>query len=154
MTVYAGSLSGGSQIGPMIAGYLIEARGWRRFFILCAIIAAVDFVCTIFLLPETIYEPEEETVVLDQQEEEDIEKTSSPHHLETVRKTTSQTAGQRAQMDYGAYGKGLFSFGITKGAREKGVFKYITYLFMLPFPMLLVPGVLIASVMYGVILGG
>ena len=147
MAVYAGFLSGGSQIGPVIAGYLIAAQGWRWFFILCAILAAVNLACTLFMLPETIYEPQAE----DEPAAEDIEKDNHSH-VDAVR--TPSQAEKRAQMDYGAYGKGLISFSITKGAKEMGVAKYIAYLFMLPLPMLLVPGVLIASAMYGVILGG
>ena len=146
MAVYAAFLSGGSQIGPMIAGFLIKSRGWRWFFILCAIIAAVNLVTTIFLLPETIYEPDEEPEFT-----EEIEKNTH-NHVEAVRTTSRH--GDRATMDYQAYGKGLFTFGITKTAREKGVLKYLLYQFVLPFPLLLIPGVLIASAMYGVVLGG
>jgi MFS family permease len=144
MAVYAGFLSGGSQIGPVIAGYLIQARGWRWFFILCAIIAAVNFITTIFFLPETIYEREEEPEVI-----EDNEKDLAGH-IEAV---PSHGADQ-VSMNYNDYMKGLFSFNITKEAKEKGVFKHFAYLFVLPFPLLLVPGTLIASCMYGVVLGG
>jgi MFS family permease len=150
MAVYAAFLSGGSQIGPVIAGYLIEARGWRWFFILCSIIAAVNLVTTIFMLPETIYEREAEAepeVI-----EDDFEKGDSGH-LEAVQTFQSQM-GTRVKMDYGEYMKGLFTFQITKEAKEKGVLKHLAYIFVLPFPMLLVPGVLIASIMYGVVLGG
>lgn len=142
MAIYAGFLSGGSQIGPVIAGYLIQARGWRWFFILCAIIAAVNFVTTIFFLPETIYEPEQNSETT-----EDTEKALAGH-IEAVPTTGS------VSMDYNEYMKGLFSFKITKGAKEKGILKLFTYLFLLPFPLLLVPGILIASLMYGVVLGG
>lgn len=145
MAVYAAFLSGGSQIGPVIAGYLIQARGWRWFFILCTIIAAVNLVTTIFMLPETIYEPEED----DPQPTDDYEKDAH-HHLETV----SSHMVNRAKFDYGEYVKGLTTFSITKSAKEKGAFKLFAYLFVLPFPLLLVPGVLIASMMYGVVLGG
>ncbi|KAJ5692958.1 hypothetical protein N7462_002381 [Penicillium macrosclerotiorum] len=148
MAAYAAFLSGGSQIGPVIAGYLIQARGWRWFFILCAIIAAVNLVTTIFMLPETIYETDE---VDEPETVEDIGKDTS-NHLETV-PTTSQF-GDRAKMDYGDYFKALFTFKITKSAKEKGVFKYFAYLFVLPFPLLIIPGILIASIMYGVVLGG
>lgn len=146
MAVYAAALSGGSQIGPVIAGYLIQAKGWRWFFILCAIIAGFNFVTTIFMLPETTYEPEQ---ILEPTE--DIEKDTHSH-VEAVR--TRSQAGDRAQLDYGEYFKGLFTMEITPAAREKGVFKYFAYLFILPFPLLLVPGILIASIMYGVVLGG
>ncbi|KAJ5989422.1 hypothetical protein N7481_004632 [Penicillium waksmanii] len=134
MAVYAGFLSGGSQIGPVIAGYLIQARGWRWFFILCAIIAA------------TIYEPDEEPEMT-----EDNEKDLTGH-IEAVR-TTSHSA-DRVSMNYNDYMKGLFSFNVTKGAKENGILKHFAYLFVLPFPLLLVPGILIASLMYGVVLGG
>ncbi|CAK7199695.1 hypothetical protein SEUCBS139899_002378 [Sporothrix eucalyptigena] len=146
MAVYAGFLSGGSQIGPVIAGYLIKARGWRWFFILCAIIAAVNFACTTFMLPETIYEP-----TVEEELAEDAEK-GAHNHIDEVQ--AGSQAGHRVQMDYSAYGKGLLSFNVTKSAKERGVVKSIVYLFALPLPMLLVPGVLIASAMYGVILGG
>lgn len=147
MAVYAAFLSGGSQIGPVIAGYLIQARGWRWFFILCSIIAAVNLVTTIFMLPETIYERDEEPEVHD-----DFEKGATGH-LEAVPTLQSQV-GDRVKMDYGDYAKSLFTFHITKEAKEKGVLKHLAYIFALPLPMLLVPGVLIASVMYGVVLGG
>lgn len=148
MAAYAAFLSGGSQIGPMIAGYLIEARGWRWFFILCAIIAAVNFVTTIFMLPETIYEPDVDET---QEQTEEIEKDAHSH-LETI--PTRSQVGDRASLDYGEYFKGLFTVGLTKSAQKAGVFKYFAYLFVLPFPLLLIPGVLIASIMYGVVLGG
>ncbi|KAJ6115656.1 hypothetical protein N7523_006073 [Penicillium sp. IBT 18751x] len=147
MAAYAAFLSGGSQIGPVIAGYLIQARGWRWFFILCSIIAAVNLVTTIFMLPETIYEREEEPEIND-----DFEKGATGH-LEAVQTLQSQV-GDRVKMDYGEYAKSLFSFHITKEAKDKGVLKHLAYVFVLPLPMLLVPGVLIASIMYGVVLGG
>jgi MFS family permease len=146
MAVYAAFLSGGSQIGPVIAGYLIQAEGWRWFFILCAIIAAVNLVATVFLLPETLYEVEPELEVVN-----DIEKDVSSH-VETVTRSETRTEA-RVSMDYVAYWKDLWSFNISKEAKQKGIFKHFCYLFILPFPLLLIPGVLIASAMYGVILG-
>ncbi|KAJ5753936.1 uncharacterized protein N7511_008089 [Penicillium nucicola] len=146
MAVYAAFLSGGSQIGPVIAGYLIESKGWRWFFILCAIIAAVNLVATIFLLPETLYEVEQEPEIIN-----DIEKDASSH-VETVTRTETRTE-TRVKMDYSAYWSDLWSFTLSKEAKERGIIKNILYLFILPFPMLLVPGVLAASVMYGVVLG-
>lgn len=64
MAFYALCLSAGSLVGPLIAGYLVLARGWRWFFILCAILAAVNLAMTFFLLPETLYEPGTETRTL------------------------------------------------------------------------------------------
>lgn len=146
MAVYAAFLSGGSQIGPVIAGYLIEARCWRWFFYLCAIITAANLVSTILLLPETIHEPED-----DPQQIDDNEKDTHSH-IEAM--PSRPEVGDRAKMDYGEYWRGLYTFQLTKEAKEKGVLKYFAYLFVLPFPLLLVPGILIASIMYGVMLGG
>lgn len=146
MAVYAVFLSGGSQIGPVIAGYLIKAKGWRWFFILCAIIAAVNLVTTIFMLPETLYEVEQEPEIVD-----DIEKDAHSH-VEAITRTETRTE-TRVKMDYATYWKDLWSFTLSKEAKERGILKHILYLFVLPFPMLLVPGVLAASVMYGVVLG-
>lgn len=150
MAVYAGFLSGGSQIGPVIAGYLVEARGWRWFFILCAIIAAVNLCTTFIMLPETLYEevPAEVT--------EDPEKKAE-NRIETVRTGSSQpsaTMGSYQRMDYKEYWKGLFTLGISKAARQRGVLKHLIYTFCLPLPLLLIPGVLLASIMYGIVLGG
>ena len=148
MAAYAAFLSGGSQIGPVIAGYLIEARGWRWFCILCAILAAVNLVTTFFMLPETIYEREDE-------EFQETNEGSEKHAESQLEHIQSQSqVGDRAKMDYGVYFRGLFTMGITAEAKENGVFKHFLYLLVLPAPLLLVPGVLIASIMYGVILGG
>ena len=146
MAFYAAFLSGGAQIGPVIAGYLIEAKGWRWFFILCAIIAAVNLVTTIFMLPETLYEVEQEPEVVN-----DLEKDAHSH-VEAVIRTETRTEA-RVKMDYATYWKDLWSFTLSKEAKERGIFKHLLYLYILPFPMLLVPGVLVATVMYGVILG-
>lgn len=48
-------LAAGSQIGPLIAGYLIEARGWQWFFKLTSILVGINLFLTIFFLPETSY---------------------------------------------------------------------------------------------------
>lgn len=141
MATYALFLSGGSQIGPVIAGYLVAARGWRWFFILCLIIAAVNLVTTFFLLPETLYEREEE-------EQSTDPKKDAHTHIETA-----SIPADRPSFDYATYWKGLFTIGLTKEARRKGPLKLFVYQFCLPAPMLLVPGVLLASAMYGVILG-
>ncbi|KFY82891.1 hypothetical protein V498_08409, partial [Pseudogymnoascus sp. VKM F-4517 (FW-2822)] len=55
MAIFSICLAGGSQVGPMIAGFLITARGWRWFFILCTILIAVNLVLILFFFPETNY---------------------------------------------------------------------------------------------------
>ncbi|PYH95319.1 MFS transporter [Aspergillus ellipticus CBS 707.79] len=153
MAMYALFLSAGSQVGPLIAGYLIGARGWRWFFILCLIIAAVNLVTTFFFLPETLYEGESS----DEPEMDDKEKNDAfRSHIEAIPEISKVNSGrqrQQEQFTYGGHWKSLFKVGLSDAAREKGVFKHLMSLFWLPLPMLLVPGVLIASMMYGVVLG-
>ncbi|KAH3511081.1 hypothetical protein KXV55_002528 [Aspergillus fumigatus] len=103
MATYALFLSGGSQIGPVIAGYL---------------------------------------------EMGDLEKVSQRHIATVPSRSTSDSFG------YAAYWKGLFKVGISQAAREEGVLKFLGYTFALPLPLIVIPGVLLASVMYGVVLGG
>jgi MFS family permease len=55
MAVFSLCLSGGSQIGPMIAGFLIRARGWRWLFILCAILIGLNLFLILLFFPETNY---------------------------------------------------------------------------------------------------
>lgn len=145
MATYAFFLSGGSQIGPVIAGYLIASKGWRWFFYMCLILAAVNFVTTFFLLPETLYETETAT---EPEPQEDLEKVSH-RHIATVSSRASSDS-----FSYLAYWKGLFRVGISQEARKEGVLKFLGYAFALPLPMIMIPGVLLASIMYGVILGG
>lgn len=146
MAIYTAFLSGGSQIGPMIAGYLIQACGWRWFFILCAIIAAVNLTTTVFLLPETTFE--------DKAEEPGLPNVEKDHtsHIETIHDVPDTQA--YLQRDSSANVKALFSFGVSEEARKRGIFQHYAYLFMLPLPLLFIPGVFIASLMYGVVLGG
>ncbi|RHZ60793.1 putative MFS transporter [Aspergillus thermomutatus] len=144
MATYAFFLSGGSQIGPVIAGYLVASKGWRWFFYLCLILAAVNFVTTFFLLPETLYEAECGT---EGEPQGDLEKDTQ-RHIEAVSSRLNSDA-----FSYAAYWKGLFRVGISQEARRKGVLKFLGYAFALPLPMILIPGVLLASIMYGVVLG-
>lgn len=145
MATYALFLSGGSQIGPVIAGYLVASNGWRWFFYLCLIFAAVNSVTTFFLLPETLYEAETAT---EDEPQGDLEKVSQRHIATVPSRSTSDSFG------YAAYWKGLFKVGISQAAREEGVLKFLGYTFALPLPLIVIPGVLLASVMYGVVLGG
>ncbi|GIC88950.1 putative MFS transporter [Aspergillus udagawae] len=145
MATYAFFLSGGSQIGPVIAGYLVASKGWRWFFYLLLILAAVNFVTTFFLLPETLYEVES---VTEPDAQGDSEKVSQ-RHIEAVSSRSSSDA-----FSYAAYWKELFRVGISQEARKKGVLKFLGYSFALPLPMILIPGALLASIMYGVALGG
>ncbi|PYI26240.1 MFS transporter [Aspergillus indologenus CBS 114.80] len=151
MAMYALFLSAGSQVGPVIAGYLVAARGWRWFFIVCLIVAAVNLVTTFFFLPETTYEPDFEE---EQDGGEFPEKSDATHsHIESLAASAPTPPDQAQQFSYTDYWKGLFQVGISSEAKKKGVVRFLGYAAWLPIPMLLLPGVLLASMMYGVVLG-
>lgn len=149
MATYAVALSGGSQIGPLIAGYLIQAAGWRWFFILCAIMLAVNLLFCIFLLPETTYEPVEQL-------ENEASYTEKPENedMDMVPAADPSLVASEMTMDYKQYFRGLFRLSITRAARERGIFEYYMFLFALPLPLLLCPAMLIASLAFGAVLGG
>ncbi|KAF5014823.1 hypothetical protein F66182_14058, partial [Fusarium sp. NRRL 66182] len=111
MATYAVALSGGSQFGPLIAGYLIQAAGWRWFFILCAIMLAVNLLFCIFLLPETTYEPVEQL-------ENEASYTEKPENedMDMVPAADPSLVASEMTMDYKQYFRGLFRLSITRAA--------------------------------------
>lgn len=55
MAAYTLSLCLGSQLGSLIGGQLIAARGWQWHFKLLAILGGVNFFTLLFFCPETAY---------------------------------------------------------------------------------------------------
>jgi hypothetical protein len=104
---------------------------------LCAILAAVNLITTFFLLPETLFEPGAETDSLNLSDEE----KNAGNHLDEYRDNS------------GRLWRSLLSPTCSNAAKEKGVLKHWLHVFYLPLPMVLNPGVFIASIMFGVMLG-
>lgn len=149
MALFALFLAAGSQVGPMIAGFLITAKGWRWFFILCAILIAVNLLFMLFILPETnyrrfLYEGETAQEADKQADEmiEDAEKTS----------TTTPGDSQLNKPYAGSYWKDLVSLR-GRGTEDKGLLAWPKQ-FSLPFRFLLVPHVVWTVLVYGAFLGG
>lgn len=150
MALFALFLSGGSQIGPVIAGYVTAARGWRWFFRVCAIINGANIVTCIFFLPETsfrrTYAYDGETAAeIDKEAAEMVENTRTEHKQEHLHDGTTST-------NTVGYWKDLFMFS-DRGQEQTGL-KAFPRQFSLPFRFLLVPAALYATVAYGVVLGG
>ncbi|KAJ4192946.1 hypothetical protein NW767_010476 [Fusarium falciforme] len=55
MAAYTLSLCLGSQLGNLIGGQLIAARGWQWHFKLLAILGGINFITLLFFCPETAY---------------------------------------------------------------------------------------------------
>lgn len=151
MAVFSFSLSGGSQIGPMIAGFLIQARGWRWFFILCSILVAANLVSVLFFFPETnyrrIYYDEETAKEADKQASQMIEFQEEYTKSGSTPRTSSFT-----RQYAGSYWKDLVDFK-NRGVDEKGLLGWPRQ-FSLPFRFILVPQVLFATISYGIFLAG
>ena len=142
---------GGSQVGPVIAGYLITDRGWRWFFKLCAILSGVNLFFCLFSLPETSYR---RPYVYDGETAAEVDKEASEfaEHNEKgeLQQTTSGTPV--VQLYAGSYWKDLATFR-DRGQEESGLRAFPKQL-SLPFRFLLVPAALYAAILYGVTLGG
>jgi MFS family permease len=152
MALFALALSGGSQIGPIIAGSLVQDRGWRWFFKLCTILNGVNVFFCLFFLPETTYRREyayggETAAEVDKAASEMIEHKKQDADLEQV--ATGTAPGQPYA---GSYWKDLVSFR-NRGQEASGLRAFPKQL-SLPFRFLLVPAALYAAISYGVILGG
>ncbi|PQE31826.1 MFS transporter protein [Rutstroemia sp. NJR-2017a WRK4] len=150
MAIFSLCLSGGSQIGPMIAGYTISAKGWRWFFKICAILVGANLVLALFFFPETNYRRiiyEGETALeADKEAEQKIEYKNQDEEM-------TRQPSQAGNKPYaGSYWMDLWSFG-GRGMDDKGLRGWPEQ-FSLPFRFLAVPHALYATVAYGVFLAG
>lgn len=150
MAIFSLCLSGGSQIGPMIAGYTISAKGWRWFFKICAILVGANLVLALFFFPETNYRRiiyEGETALeADKEAEQKIEYKNQDEEM-------TRQPSQAGNKPYaGSYWRDLWSFG-GRGMDDKGLRGWPEQ-FSLPFRFLAVPHALYATVAYGVFLAG
>ncbi|KAM3079820.1 hypothetical protein ACMFMF_003240 [Clarireedia jacksonii] len=149
MAVFSLCLSGGSQIGPMIAGYTISAKGWRWFMKICAILIGANLALALFFFPETNYRRvfyEGETAL-----EADKEA------IQTIQCGDEEISRRPSETDInkpyaGSYWRDLWSFG-GRGMDDKGLRGWPEQ-FSLPFRFLGVPHALFATVSYGVFLAG
>ncbi|KFY82924.1 hypothetical protein V498_08394 [Pseudogymnoascus sp. VKM F-4517 (FW-2822)] len=157
MAIFSICLAGGSQVGPMIAGFLITARGWRWFFILCAILIAVNLVLILVFFPETNYR----RVLYDGETAQEADKVAvqmieyKKQPVNTPAATTESTESQAHDLNppyAGSYWRDLVSFK-NRGIEPRGLVEWPRQ-FSLPFRFILVPQVLFATVSYGIFLGG
>jgi MFS family permease len=152
MAIFSLSLSGGSQIGPTIAGFLIKSRGWRWFFILNTILIACNLTFTLLLLPETNYKRHfytgETAAEVDKSVVDEVEHVKGADEI----MAHEYTGHVSSNVEYaGSYFKDLFAFksrGVENG--HAALLKQ----FSLPFRFVLIPHVLFAVASYGVFLGG
>ncbi|OJI86660.1 hypothetical protein ASPTUDRAFT_199175 [Aspergillus tubingensis CBS 134.48] len=139
MALFALSLCAGSQVGPMIAGFVIGDKDWRWFFIVCVILGAVNFLTSVLFLPETTFR---------RCFAEDRNSNAAE-----VEKKVEQTVEQREnEPSPWNYWKDLISFR-DRGLEPEGL-KCWPEQFSLPFRFLCVPIALFATIAYGIFLSG
>lgn len=144
MATYALSLSSGSQFGPLIGGYLIAARGWRWFFILLAILVAVNLVVVVLTFPETTYK---RIYHADQTAADYEEKATEANHVEAIGGLDSRLP---SLVGFSYFRDVLF---IRNSSIEGGGINKLLYLGALPFGFILVPAALFTTILYGIVLG-
>jgi len=154
MAFFSLSLAAGSQVGPVIAGYLIASKGWRWFFILNAILISINLAMSLVLLPETNFkrhfydgETAAEVDKLAVQQIEHTEKVVADDHAAAASSIIPAGNGPYA----GSYWADLVSF--KHRGLENGASAWVKQV-SLPFRFLLVPHVIYAAIAYGVFLGG
>ncbi|PYH74266.1 MFS transporter [Aspergillus vadensis CBS 113365] len=139
MALFALSLCAGSQVGPMIAGFVIGDKGWRWFFVVCAILGAVNFLTSVLFLPETTFRR--------------CFAEDGNGNAAEVEKKVEQTVEQREnEPSPRNYWKDLISFR-DRGLEPEGL-KCWPGQFSLPFRFLCVPIALFATIAYGIFLSG
>ncbi|RDH36953.1 major facilitator superfamily domain-containing protein [Aspergillus welwitschiae] len=139
MALFALSLCAGSQIGPMIAGFVIGSKGWRWFFIVCAILGAVNFLASVLFLPETTFRHR-------------LTDVGNVHAGEFEKEAKQRTEHRENENSPRSYWKDLISIR-DRGLEPEGL-KCWPGQFSLPFRFICVPIVLFATIAYGIFLSG
>ncbi|KAF5000589.1 hypothetical protein F66182_16240, partial [Fusarium sp. NRRL 66182] len=137
----------------MIAGFLITAKGWRWFFILCTILVGINFVSMLLFFPETNYR----RVLYDDAtaEEADKQAVQMLEYKNTGKSSNDVQTSSAVDLNpeyAGSYWKDLVSFR-DRGVETRGILGWPRQ-FSLPFRFILVPHVLFATISYGVFLAG
>ncbi|KAL2782580.1 major facilitator superfamily domain-containing protein [Aspergillus keveii] len=150
-TAMACYLSGGSQLGPLVAGYVSAAKGWRWFFVTCVIVIAVDLVVIFFLLPETLFDPDypPSTMGMAPADEDPNKATVSRVEHSTG---FESSVGHAAHNDP-RLGSGLLHLSITERAKQSGIWRYWLRTFVQPLSLAGRPAIFYSSLTYGIMLG-
>ncbi|GKZ70821.1 hypothetical protein AnigIFM50267_006492 [Aspergillus niger] len=139
MALFALSLCAGSQVGPMIAGFVIGSKGWRWLLIVCAILGAVNFLASVLFLPETTFRHH-------------LTEVGNVHAADFEKEAKQKTEHRENESSPRSYWKDLISIR-DRGLEPEGL-KCWPGQFSLPFRFICVPIVLFATVAYGIFLSG
>ena len=148
-------LSLGTQFSPLIAGYIIEAKGWQWFFKLTSILIGLNLLAVLLLVPETTYRRvavEGESAVLS--DPTMIPEKFATENIEDVENMPqhSSTFSELNRTYAGSYWQDLISFQ-ERGLEPAGIRKVFIRAIE-PFRFLAVPQVMFAGITFGALLGG
>lgn len=130
MSIYTFFLAAGSSFGPIINGWIGEKLSLQWFWWLCAITTGVNLLAAIFFLPETNYKRNHL-----------IDSTGDLHPIpdNSVYPNTGNTYGN----------KGMTLAKILKFHAPSQPISAFPKIFLRPFPLIVVPAVLWAVLIYG-----
>ncbi|KAN0101376.1 putative MFS transporter [Hyaloscypha variabilis] len=145
MVLYSFSLGAGASIGPVIAGLVYNGlHDWPWVFKITAIIAGVNLLTAIIMLPETTTRiPHAETASASGA---DVEKSSAfetEHTVQATRESLQETASLRQ-----IWIERSFFWTLPDIKAESNFF----VLFLQPFSLLTSPAVLLTSITFGVLI--
>jgi len=159
MAFFAIALSAGTQFGPLIGGYLIEAQGWRWFFNLCTILIAINLLLALVLLPETTYRRELYAGETAADVDKDAIADEQGEQIEHFDGEKSQSEGSTVALHdnlnapyAGSYFKDLAHFG-DRGFESHGLARWPQRL-LGPLRFFASPLAIYAAVAFGITVGG
>jgi MFS family permease len=150
MVTYISFLASGPVLGPFFAGIIVtHLHSWRWFFWIMAPIIGVNLVCAFFLLPETSFagEWERNDSSVDDLEQKQKNVPSTGHAEDTNSGPDYELSQSKLQL----WKDRCFflPWKMSDITRPKNARFGIVSLLIAPFPMLLIPSVLITALLYG-----
>ncbi|CZR68100.1 related to MFS transporter [Phialocephala subalpina] len=147
-------LAGGSQIGPLIAGYLIEARGWHWFFKLTSILIGINLFSVIFFLLETTYRRNVADGQIGSEQSPGFvsDKAEDVEIIETVTRTNDPSGAELNTPYAGSYWTDLIQFH-DRGLEQQGI-RAVFRRAIEPLQFFAVPQVVYAGASFGTVIGG
>ncbi|KUL88784.1 hypothetical protein ZTR_03523 [Talaromyces verruculosus] len=147
MVVYVGFLAAGSAVGPILAGGIASGlHSWRWYFILTSIAIGVNLVTCVLMLPST--ENAVDNSYLANDESQENKSNAAPNIQCEIESTENETENRKESLR-AIWVKRSFYLQIERAEPRENLLK----LFFRPFPLLLVPEVLVATLIFGLNVG-
>ncbi|EED16272.1 MFS transporter, putative [Talaromyces stipitatus ATCC 10500] len=146
MVVYVGFLAAGSSIGPIVAGGIASGlHSWRWFFIVTSIATGINLVSCILMLPSTSHTVDNCT---SDDATQQIKSTGTVNQAEFVTPSTDNETRLSENL-WKLWIRQSFSLRTDRVGHKENPLR----LFIRPFPMLLVPEVLVTTLVFGLTIG-